>query len=147
MIIPNMEKMPSTLNVRYDDVTYVIYVTSDDVTCMNCQKPGHLARNCHTTAQARLGPITFADLAAGRRRTNTTHLTDNPISPSTSTIEKQEATAETTTHFPVLTQPRKRLRPTASTNVTTKLQSDTKNITTLNLSKENPQKQDIRVET
>jgi hypothetical protein len=147
MTIPNMEKMPSTLNVRYDKVMYVIYVTSNDVTCMNCQKPGHLARNCHTTAQARLGPITFVDLAAGRRRTSTTHLTDNPNSPSISTIEKQETTEETTTHFPVLTQHRQRFRPTASTNVTTKLQSDTKNITTLNLNKENPQEENIRVET
>jgi hypothetical protein len=30
----------------------VIYVTSDDVTCMNCQKQGHVARNCHTTAHS-----------------------------------------------------------------------------------------------
>jgi uncharacterized protein (DUF2249 family) len=145
MIIPNMEKMPSTLNVRYDGVTYVIYVTSDDITCTNCHKPGHLARNCHTTAQVRLGPTTYADLAAGR--TNRIHLTDNPILPSTSTIEKQEISAETTTHFPVLTQHRQRIRPTTSTNVTTKQQLDTKNINALNLNKENPQEQIIRVET
>lgn len=54
----------------------VSYVTSDDVTCMNCQKPGRVARNCHTTAQPRLGPVTFAALAVGRRacHTSTTDL-------------------------------------------------------------------------
>ncbi|XP_023723410.1 uncharacterized protein LOC111873162 [Cryptotermes secundus] len=144
MIIPNMEKMPSTLNIRYDGVAYVIYVTSDDVTCTNCQKPGHLARNCHTTAQERLGPITFADLAAGRRKTHTTQRTDEPTAPSTSAGEKQETIEQTTTHFPVLTQHRQRLRPTATTKVITTPKSDTKDITTLNVNKENPQEQKNR---
>jgi hypothetical protein len=54
-------------NTRYEGVNYVIYITCDDGTCMNCHKPSHVARNCRTTAQPRMGPITFADLAAGRR--------------------------------------------------------------------------------
>jgi hypothetical protein len=70
MIIPNMEKIPHTINVQHDGVSYVIYVTCDDITCTNCHKPGHLAKNCHTTTQTRFGPITFADLAAGRRATH-----------------------------------------------------------------------------
>jgi hypothetical protein len=38
MIIPNMEKMPHTFIVEHDGVSYVIYVSNDDVTYTNCQK-------------------------------------------------------------------------------------------------------------
>jgi hypothetical protein len=51
MIIPNMEKIPHTINAQHDEVNYAVYVTCD-ITCINCHKPGHEAQNCHTTAQS-----------------------------------------------------------------------------------------------
>jgi hypothetical protein len=44
---------------------------------MKCHKPGYVAKNCHITAQSRIGPITFADLSTGRRVT--TASTISPI--------------------------------------------------------------------
>jgi hypothetical protein len=64
--------MAPTINVEHEEVSYLIYVTCDGSACTKCHKPGHIARNCHTKAQPRLGPITFADLAAGRQVTNPT---------------------------------------------------------------------------
>jgi hypothetical protein len=125
-----MENMPHIFNVEYDGVSYVIYVINDYVTYMNCQKPGHIARNCHTTAQSRLGPITFADLAAGRRVTTSHPPATIPV-PRTSNTGKQTPTDETTTAFPVLTQPRQKLRSTEGASATTKLQPRPQTATTL----------------
>jgi hypothetical protein len=66
-IIQVMEKIPHTINVEHDGVTYLIYVTCDDGTCINCRKRDHVAKNCHTIAQSRIGPITLADRGAGRQ--------------------------------------------------------------------------------
>jgi hypothetical protein len=68
---------------------------------MNCHKTGYAARNCHTTAQSRLGLITFADLAAGRRVTNSPPPSTAPVVPLVSSTGKQPPTAENTTAFPV----------------------------------------------
>jgi hypothetical protein len=100
---------------------YTIYVTCDDVTCTNCHKPGHVAQNCHTTAQSRLGPITFADLAAGRKTTRPPPQSAITTPPDAST-KKQAATMDNTTVFPVLTQPRQRFQLTDNTRMTTKMQ-------------------------
>jgi hypothetical protein len=120
MLIPSMEKIPSTINVEYDGVKYVIYVTCDDVTCVTCHKPGHVAQNCHTKPQSRLGPITFADLAAGRRGT---HLPPqiSVSTPPDSNITKQAPSMENKTTFPVLTQPRQRLRVEDDESVSSKM--------------------------
>jgi hypothetical protein len=98
MVIPHMKKMPHNFKVEHDGVSYAIYVTSDDVTCTNCRKPGHVARNCHTPAQARVGPITFADLAAGRRVT-TPHPPAKLSVPRNSSTGKHALSDESTTAF------------------------------------------------
>lgn len=62
--------MAPIINVEHEEVSDLIYVTCDDNACTKCHKPVHVARNCHTKAQPRLDPITFADLTAGRQVTN-----------------------------------------------------------------------------
>jgi hypothetical protein len=105
--------MPHTINVEHDGVQYAIYVASDDVTCLDCHRTGHVARNCHTTVPVRTGSITFADLAAGRQVTKTIAPSDKPVSITTDTRNKQ-TTSETMMAFPVLVHPRQRLSSTSS---------------------------------
>jgi hypothetical protein len=113
MIIPQMDKMPHSINVEHDGVQYVIYVTSDYVTFLNCHRTGHVARSSHTTASVRTGPITFADLVAGRRVTKPVAPSDEPVTITTDTRNKQTA-SETMMAFPVLVHPRQRLSSTSS---------------------------------
>jgi hypothetical protein len=122
MIIPNMEKIPHTINVQHDEVSYVIYVTCDDITCTNCHKPGHVAQNCHTTTQTRSGPITFADLAAGRRRATQPPAQSAITTPPDASTKKLAPSMDNTSIFPVLTPPRQRLRQTEGTNTVTNMQ-------------------------
>jgi hypothetical protein len=116
MIIPNIEKTSYKINLECDGLWYVIYVSSDDVTCMNYHKTDHVARNCYTTAQSILCPVTFADISAGK--------VTNPPSPSTAPVPvvsrtgKQSLMVENTTAFPLLIQPRQKLRSTARASVT-----------------------------
>jgi hypothetical protein len=117
MIIPNMEKIPHTINVEHDGINYVIYVTCDVITSTNCHKPGNIAQNCHTTAQSRLGPIIFADLAAERRATHPPPQSAITTPPDPST-KKLAPTTENTMIFTVLTPPRQRLGSTDSVSVT-----------------------------
>jgi hypothetical protein len=121
MIIPNMERIPHTINVQHDGVNYIIYVTCNDIACTNCHKPGHVAQNCHSTVQSRLGPITFADLAAGRKATHPPPQSAITTPPDAGT-KKQASTMDKTTVSPVLTQLRQRFQPTENTRVTIKMQ-------------------------
>jgi hypothetical protein len=121
MIVPNVEKIPHTINVQHDGGNYIIYVTCDDITCTNCHKAGHGAQNCHSTAQSKLGSITFADLAAERKATHPPPQSAITTPPDAST-KKQASNMDKTTVFPVLTQPRQRFQPTENTGVTTKIQ-------------------------
>jgi hypothetical protein len=120
MIITNIEKIPHVISVQHDGVTHAVYVTYDDITCTNCHKPGHTAQNCHTKIQSRLAPITFADLAAGRKTTSpppktaTTTLTD-------ANAKNDAPTIDNTTLFPVLTTPRQRLQQTENANITNRM--------------------------
>jgi hypothetical protein len=116
-----MEKIPPTINVGYDGVSYVIYDTCDDSTCMNCRKPGHVAKNRHTRAQSNIGSITFADLAAGWRVTTPLHNTV-PALLAANTRKGTTTTTDNTTTFLVPTQPRQRLHSTDSANVTAEIQ-------------------------
>jgi hypothetical protein len=121
MIIPSMDKLPHTLNVEHDNAHYTIYVTCDDITCTNCHKPGHSAQNCHTTAQTRLSPLTFADLAAGRR------VRPPPLQPTITTLKERNNDDEVPikedfTIFPVLTPTRRRLSTTGDMNPVPKIQ-------------------------
>jgi hypothetical protein len=59
------------------------------------------------------GPITFADLAAGRRVTKLITPLDEPVSITTDTRKKQK-TSETMMAFPVFVHPRQRLSSTSS---------------------------------
>jgi hypothetical protein len=121
MIIPDMKKIPSTINVYHEGINYLIYVTCDDSTCAKCHKPGHTTQHCHTNAQARLGPVTYADLTAGRRVTNPPPQTSVHTLLDANT-RKETTTSDNTSTFPLLIQPRQRLQPMENMNTTTKMQ-------------------------
>lgn len=39
-------QLPSSILVNYEDVSYRVYLTFDELTCFSCKAPGHVANNC-----------------------------------------------------------------------------------------------------
>ena len=46
----NVPNIPESLQINYDDTSYWIYLSTDNLTCFLCKKSGHIAKNC-TAAQ------------------------------------------------------------------------------------------------
>ncbi|KAI4473600.1 hypothetical protein M0802_016035 [Mischocyttarus mexicanus] len=42
----DIEKLPESFQITYEDTTYWIYVSSDNISCFLCKKEGHIAKNC-----------------------------------------------------------------------------------------------------
>lgn len=44
----DINKVPDSMTIFYDNTTYRIYFTSDTMACFNCKQAGHLANQCPT---------------------------------------------------------------------------------------------------
>lgn len=44
----DVNKLPESLKIDFDNTTFWIYLSSDAVKCFNCKQSGHLAKNCST---------------------------------------------------------------------------------------------------
>jgi hypothetical protein len=77
---------------------------------MYSETSNELGQLCYNS---RNGPFTFADLVAGRRVTNTTPTSDEPVS-VTIDKENKQTISEAMTAFPVLTHPRLKLFSSSS---------------------------------
>lgn len=44
----DIDKIPDSLKINFDDTAYWIYLSSDDISCFLCKQKGHLAKNCET---------------------------------------------------------------------------------------------------
>ncbi|KAI4472285.1 hypothetical protein M0802_016977 [Mischocyttarus mexicanus] len=42
----DIEKLPESFQITYEDTTYWIYVSSYNISCFLCKKEGHIAKNC-----------------------------------------------------------------------------------------------------
>ncbi|KAK2579957.1 hypothetical protein KPH14_007637 [Odynerus spinipes] len=42
----DVNKLPESLKVTFEDTTFWIYISTDIVTCFNCKQTGHLAKDC-----------------------------------------------------------------------------------------------------
>ncbi|KAJ8667097.1 hypothetical protein QAD02_008759 [Eretmocerus hayati] len=40
------DKLPSNIRIQHDNVNYWIYVSTDSLSCYNCQQKGYAARQC-----------------------------------------------------------------------------------------------------
>ncbi|KAJ8676743.1 hypothetical protein QAD02_012530 [Eretmocerus hayati] len=45
-------KLPETLQIVHDDITYWTYLSTDSTTCFICKGTGHIARNCTQTNES-----------------------------------------------------------------------------------------------
>jgi len=42
----DVEKLPSSILINYDDTNYRIFILDDSLTCFLCKTQGHIASNC-----------------------------------------------------------------------------------------------------
>lgn len=47
----DVDKIPNSIQITYDETKYWIYLSDDDVTCFLCKQTGHLAKNCQINDQ------------------------------------------------------------------------------------------------
>lgn len=45
----DVNKLPPSLQIRQDDITFQIYLSTQNITCFLCNKEGHIAKHCRET--------------------------------------------------------------------------------------------------
>lgn len=94
----DMHSIPASFVVSFEETTNRIFISTDEISCFACKRPGHIAKNCPTVAE------TAEDLS--------THSQISPPSPISSiqmTGENQQTSTTTTPvpQAPVLNSPTK----------------------------------------
>lgn len=54
----DISKVPASIKISFDETTYWIYLSSDDIACFICKQKGHLAKNCETNVSKPVQPDT-----------------------------------------------------------------------------------------
>lgn len=69
VFVDEVENLPASMNIFFDNVNYKVFVVIDKVRCFRCNIEGHISRNCTTeipSAQERLDVIKSGDTSLNK---------------------------------------------------------------------------------
>lgn len=66
----DVNKLPESLQVNYDETSYWIFISTDNLTCFQCKREGHLAKHCPNSTNESQQQINSSSLSTQLRDTN-----------------------------------------------------------------------------
>lgn len=87
----DIEKLPSVMQIHFDNTVYWIYISTDKVSCFRCKEEGHLAKYCQNSELSEQADNSQESLNTTQQNNTQDSSHSSPIvdSPSTSNIQKE----------------------------------------------------------